>query len=151
MGATSGAGTSYPSRAPDLNPGFKWGSCYSIFSSMCMFCRSLFVLFSFFFWQLRCLQFTDSDYPFGFFKLFLRPLATQLRSSLKIFKASHYPYDILKLFWIVQFLSQLQRMCLHCFCIKQTFYKPRKIERGKRLHLICPPSWDACSLNCDLC
>jgi hypothetical protein len=74
---------------------------------------------------------------------------TQLRSSLKIFKASHYPYDILKLFWIVQFLSQLQRMCLHCLCVKQTFYKPRKIKRGKRLHLICPPSWDACSLNCD--
>jgi hypothetical protein len=30
-----------------LYPGFQWGSCYSIFSFMCMFCRSLFVLFSF--------------------------------------------------------------------------------------------------------
>jgi hypothetical protein len=46
------------------------GSCCSIFSFMCIFCRSLFVLLSFFFWPL-CLQFTDSDYPFGIFKLFL--------------------------------------------------------------------------------
>jgi hypothetical protein len=35
-----------------------------------MFCRSLFVLLSFFFWQLCCLSFSDSDYPFGI-KLFL--------------------------------------------------------------------------------
>ena len=38
-------------------PGFKWGSCYSIFSFMCMFCWSLFVLLSFFFWPLCCLFF----------------------------------------------------------------------------------------------
>ena len=43
MGATSGAGTAYPSGAPELTPGFQWGSCYSIFSFICMFCRSLFV------------------------------------------------------------------------------------------------------------
>jgi hypothetical protein len=36
-GATSGAGTDYP-------PGFQWGSCYSIFNFICMFCISLFVL-----------------------------------------------------------------------------------------------------------
>ena len=46
--ATSEAGTAYPSRAPE------WGSCYSIFSFMCMFCRSLFVLLYFFFWSLCC-------------------------------------------------------------------------------------------------
>ena len=34
-------------------------SCYSIFSCVCMFCRSLFVLFSFFFWSLCCLSFFD--------------------------------------------------------------------------------------------
>jgi hypothetical protein len=32
-------------------PVFKWGLCYSIFSFMCMFCRSLFVLLYFFFWR----------------------------------------------------------------------------------------------------
>ena len=35
------------------------GSCYSIFSFICMFCRSLFVLLCFFFWTLCCLLFFD--------------------------------------------------------------------------------------------
>ena len=34
-------------------------SCYSIFSFMCKFCRSLFVLLSYFFWPLCCLFFFD--------------------------------------------------------------------------------------------
>ena len=34
-------------------------SCYSIFSFMCRFCRSLFVLLYFFFWSLFCLFFFD--------------------------------------------------------------------------------------------
>ena len=36
-----------------------WGSCYSIFSFACMFCRSLFVLLSFFFCPLCFLSFFD--------------------------------------------------------------------------------------------
>jgi hypothetical protein len=44
-GATSGAGTAYPSGAPEFIPGFQWGLCYSIFSFMCLFCSWLFVLF----------------------------------------------------------------------------------------------------------
>ena len=39
-----------------------------------MFCRSLFLLLSFFFWPFCCLSFfqlTDSDYSFGIFKPFL--------------------------------------------------------------------------------
>ena len=40
------------------------------FSFMCMLCRSLFVLFGLFI-VLSVLQFMDSDYPFGIFKLFL--------------------------------------------------------------------------------
>ena len=59
MGATSGAGTAYPSGAPEFTPGFLWGSCYSIFSFICMFCRSLFDLLYFFFWPLCCLFFFD--------------------------------------------------------------------------------------------
>jgi hypothetical protein len=46
-----------------------WGSCFLIFSFMCMFCRSLFVPLAIVLSVL--LQFTDSDYPFGIFKLFL--------------------------------------------------------------------------------
>jgi hypothetical protein len=63
MGATSGAGTAYP----------RWGSCYSIFSFICIFCRFVCVLSSFFFGPLCSVLFryTDSDYPFDIFKLFL--------------------------------------------------------------------------------
>ena len=60
----------YPSVAPDFTPGFYWGSCYSILSFMCMFCRSLFVLLYFFFWTLSCLFFFD-----------MRILITPLESS----------------------------------------------------------------------
>ena len=77
-GATSGAGTAYSSGAPKFTPGFRWSSCYSIFSFMCMFCRSLFVRLYFFFQPFSLLsvllRFTDSDYPFGIFMLFLHLL-----------------------------------------------------------------------------
>jgi hypothetical protein len=53
----------------EFTPSFQWGSCYSIFSFMCIFCRSLFVLLSFFFWPL-CGLFFD-----------LRILITPLVSS----------------------------------------------------------------------
>ena len=58
-GTTNGEETAYPSGAPEFTPGVQWGSCYSIFSFMCMFCRSLFVLLYFFFWSLCCLFFFD--------------------------------------------------------------------------------------------
>ena len=71
---TSGAGTAYPSGAPDFTPSFEWGSCYSIFSFICVFCRSLFVLLYFFFFG-HCVfcssSIYDSDYPFGISTLFL--------------------------------------------------------------------------------
>jgi hypothetical protein len=35
MFATSGAGTAYPSVAPEFAAGIWWGSCYLIFSFMC--------------------------------------------------------------------------------------------------------------------
>ena len=61
---TSGAGTAYLSRAPKFSPGFQWGLCYTIVSFMCMLCRSLFVILSFFAIVLSILRFTDSYYPF---------------------------------------------------------------------------------------
>jgi hypothetical protein len=69
-GATCGAGTAYPSGVPEFTPGFQRGSCYLIFSFMCIFWRSLFVLLYFFFWSLCCLFFFD-----------LRNLITPLVSS----------------------------------------------------------------------
>jgi hypothetical protein len=55
---------SYPSEHLSLpTPGFKYDSCYSIFSFICMICRSLFVLLAIVLSVL--LWHTDSDYPFG--------------------------------------------------------------------------------------
>jgi hypothetical protein len=39
-------------------------SCYSIFSFICMFCRSLFVLLYIYFWSLCCLFFDIHLLPF---------------------------------------------------------------------------------------
>ena len=53
----------------------QWCTCYQIFSFICMFCRSLFVFLCFFFFLIVLsflLRYTDSDYPFGIFKPFLR-------------------------------------------------------------------------------
>ena len=58
-GATNGVGTAYPSGASGFTPGFQWGPSYTVFSFMCMFCRSLFVISSFFFCPLCCLFFFD--------------------------------------------------------------------------------------------
>ena len=47
------------SGAPEFTPSIQWGLCYSIFSFICLFCRSLFILLYFFFWPLCCLFFFD--------------------------------------------------------------------------------------------
>jgi hypothetical protein len=50
----------------------KWLFPYSIFSIICrIFCRLLFVLFRLAIMFSILLRFTDSDYPFGIFKLFV--------------------------------------------------------------------------------
>jgi len=69
MGATSGAGTAYPSGAPEFTPGFCGVRVTQSISFMCMFCRSLFVLLAIVLSIHH--RFTDFDYPFGLFKLFL--------------------------------------------------------------------------------
>ena len=48
-----------PFRRTCVHPRFLVGSCYSIFSFICMLCWSLFVLLYFFFWSLCCLFFFD--------------------------------------------------------------------------------------------
>jgi hypothetical protein len=67
--------------ALEFTPGFKRGSCCSIFSFLCtVFCISLF--FSFFFWPLYCLSFFDLRLlviPFGILsQTYLRYLQTFL-------------------------------------------------------------------------
>ena len=67
-------GTAYPSGAPEFTPGFQWGSCYSIFSFfmyVLLIVVCLFVLFHLVIVLSVLLRYTDSDCPFGNFKLFL--------------------------------------------------------------------------------
>ena len=55
------------------SPSLLWDSCYSNFSFICMFCRSLFFLLYIFLLAIvfSVLRYTDSDCPFGIFNLFL--------------------------------------------------------------------------------
>ena len=72
MGVTSGVGTAYPSGASEFNPVFIGVRVtHSLVLCVCFVDRCLsFSPFSF--GQLSVLrQSTDSDYPFGIFKLFL--------------------------------------------------------------------------------
>ena len=73
----------YPYGAHEFILDSQWGSCYSIFSFMCRFCRLLFFLLSFSFMLSVHLRFRDSDYPFGIFKLFSYDLSTVNLNTLK--------------------------------------------------------------------
>ena len=74
--------TLLPSGAPWLTPGFQWGSCYSIFSFMCMLCRSIFVLFSF----GNCVVYPSN---YGFF-------ITPLVSSNSFYREQHWTPHIVR-------------------------------------------------------
>ena len=104
---TSGAGTAYPSGAPEFTPGFQWGSCCSIFSFICMFCRSLLVLFLSVNMLSVLLRYTDSDCSFSISKLFL-PTKTQICFPLFFKNTEHcnsYCKIIITRTWLKTFLS----------------------------------------------
>ena len=65
---------------------------------MCMFCRSLFVLFLLAIVLSVLLRFTDSDYPSGIFKLFLKMNIIMESKSIALFclinHMSHVTYLI---------------------------------------------------------
>ena len=90
-GVTSGAGTAYSSGAPDITSGFQRGSCYSIFSCICMFCRSLLVHFILVIALSGLFRYTYSDYPFGISKLFLGGLPLFMLSNYMspVFRSVH--------------------------------------------------------------
>ena len=72
--ATSCADTAYPSWAPEFIPDLSGHHVRSLALCVCFVDRCLY----FFNWPLCCyvlLWFTDSDYPFGIFKLFLYTMA----------------------------------------------------------------------------
>ena len=73
--ATSGAGSSYPSGAPEFTPSFQWSSCCSVFSFQCdilylIVCHLYLFLFGIGLHVI--LRISASDYPFSIFKLFLK-------------------------------------------------------------------------------
>ena len=73
-GDTSATGTAYPFGAPEFIPGFQSASFNLIFSCMCMFFTSLFVLLYFFLLAIVLyvlLRLMNYDYLCGIFKLFL--------------------------------------------------------------------------------
>ena len=83
-GATSGGGTTYPSRAHEFTPGFQCDSYYSIFSFLCNILQIVvcfFCLFSLTNVLSVVRLFTHSDYPFAVFKLFLT-FFTQQKTNL---------------------------------------------------------------------
>jgi len=55
--ATRRAGNAYPSGAPEFTPVFSGVHVTQFFVLCVMFCRSLFIVLSFFFWLLCCLSF----------------------------------------------------------------------------------------------
>jgi hypothetical protein len=66
------AGAAYPSGAPEFTPGFKWGSCYSIFRFICIFCKSFIILLYFFIWPLCCLFFYGFWLPLLYLQTLLK-------------------------------------------------------------------------------
>jgi hypothetical protein len=82
---TTDTWTAYPSGAFECNPRFYWGSCYSISSFICMFCRSLFFLLYFFLFAIALsvlLLYMDNGCPFGIFKLFILQIQLGLLHTL---------------------------------------------------------------------
>ena len=70
-GATSGAGTSYPSVAPEFTTIFCGGHVTQSLVVFAVFCRSLFFFVIFLLTNaLSALQFTASNYPLAIFKQF---------------------------------------------------------------------------------
>ena len=97
MGDIIGAETAYPSGASEFTHGLQWGSCYSIFSVMCMYCRSLLVHLTFFFWPLCCLSFD--------LRILINPLISSNSSSAIFRTHTHYMYTNVKMLSRLLYLS----------------------------------------------
>jgi hypothetical protein len=104
-GVTSGAGTAYPSGAPEFTPGFMWDSCYSIFSFMCMCCWS-------------CLSFCT--FSFGHCVVFFLDIRILISSLVSFGPCVVFFLDIRILItslWYLQTLLTLTTLTSICRCI----------------------------------
>jgi hypothetical protein len=86
-----------PFRSTWVQPRFLMGSCYSIFSFICMFCRSLFVLLYFLFWPLCCLFFFD-------IRILINPLVSSNSSWPRFFCGVRVAHLINNMLCIIVFL-----------------------------------------------
>jgi hypothetical protein len=98
--------------ASEFTHGFQCGSCFSIFSFMCMFCRSLFVLLSFFFWPLCCLFF-----------FYLRILIPHLESSNSSMKSVYITTNVMSSISIRGNVCHYSEM-FHSFLFLLLFHPP---------------------------
>ena len=70
-GATCGAGSAYPSGAPEIIPSFWWGSCCLFFSFLCCVMCAIVCLFVFFIFShgvVSLFQISEFYCPFGIFR-----------------------------------------------------------------------------------
>ena len=80
-GATSGAGTAYLSGAPEFTPDFQWSNSFMCNILQIVVCPFVLFLLPI---VLSVLQFTDSDYPFGIFKLFCQMIISSIKMNCSL-------------------------------------------------------------------
>ena len=102
-----------PFRSTWVQPRFLVGSCYSIFSFICMFCRSLFVLLYFFFWPLCCLSFFD-------IRILINPLVSSNSSWLRVVCGVRVAHLINNMFCIIVLL--VFDLCPVCWVLPVSLY-----------------------------
>ena len=121
----------YTSGAPESTPGFQCYSCYSIlYMYVLQIVVCPFVLFLLAIVLSVLLRYTDSDYPFGIFKLFLSPSvgsggkwpvvwqAFWTRSIISSYSCGNLifgpvaPLYLHDLLFVILFLSSIQLKCL---------------------------------------
>ena len=113
-GATSGAGTAYPSGAPEFTVGFNGDRVARSIIVFVMFYRSLFVFLPFSVGHcVLYVRFTDTDYPFGISKLVLLcQVIHNIRRSLESFKQNNLHIYIHTVCNCVAHVKQLYTHCL---------------------------------------
>ena len=126
--AIIGAGSAYPSGAPGFTPGFS-GVRFLCSVLQIIVCRLVFFLLTIAFFVL--LRFTDPDYPFGIFKLFLwhgihiyPAISTFAVQTCYANKYLLYSYKTNKLFVLYEYTFQPMN--------KLSWYPVAMYSRGRR-------------------
>ena len=111
-GATHGAGTDYPSGAPDFIQGFQYGFVLLSLNFLCNICHPLFAL-SYFFQSLHCLSLA-SDCHSG--KLFLNKININKKKRLTSLVCNSVSMGCSNT--ILVFFSNASYASKYCLCLK---------------------------------